>query len=233
MRICKVSIENYRNIKKVDVELGSIVTLIGENNSGKSNFLRAIALPLTFDDSNFGKRLTWYDINKEAKDQYYKYIIDHRESIVNGTMDVKEFVCHVPIVQIILYFQPKKSEHYDVKDILVDKENWIGGIKYRFYLKKPEELLKRVSSVLNCHNNDTSIQMSLLPMELFDYSLTVPGKENKVPFDTISRFRSVVLPAERDSFASNADRLGSKALSDLFQDLQKTSERLRLFRRGF
>ena len=59
--------------------------------------------------------------------------------------------------------------------------------------------------------------MSLLPMELFDYSITVPGKDSKIAYDTISKYRFVDLPAERDNFASNADRLGSRALSDLLQ----------------
>ena len=57
MRISRVQIENYRNLKKVDVNLDKIVTLIGENNSGKSNFLCAITLPLTSDDGSGGKHL--------------------------------------------------------------------------------------------------------------------------------------------------------------------------------
>ncbi len=40
MRISRMKIENYRNLRSIDVTLGKIVTLIGENNSGKSNFLR-------------------------------------------------------------------------------------------------------------------------------------------------------------------------------------------------
>ena len=42
MRISRVQIDNYRILKHVDVELGSIVALIGENNSGKSNFFYAL-----------------------------------------------------------------------------------------------------------------------------------------------------------------------------------------------
>ena len=40
MRISRVRIKNYRNLKHVDVELGNIVTLIGENNSGKHTVRR-------------------------------------------------------------------------------------------------------------------------------------------------------------------------------------------------
>lgn len=55
MIINKVQIDNYRNLKHIDIEMHNIVTLIGENNSGKSNFLRAISIPLTKDDSGLIK----------------------------------------------------------------------------------------------------------------------------------------------------------------------------------
>lgn len=41
MRISRIQIDNYRNLKHVDVELKNIVALIGENNSGKSKIGRA------------------------------------------------------------------------------------------------------------------------------------------------------------------------------------------------
>lgn len=47
MKISRAIVKNYRNLKGIDVTLGSIVTLIGENNSGKSNFLRALSIPLS------------------------------------------------------------------------------------------------------------------------------------------------------------------------------------------
>ena len=52
MRISKIQIQNFRNIKSINVQLGDIVTLIGENNSGKSNFLYALTLPFLSDDNN-------------------------------------------------------------------------------------------------------------------------------------------------------------------------------------
>ena len=57
MKISRVIIKNYRNLKSIDVTLGSIVTLIGENNSRKSNFLRALSIPLSSDDSGNSKLL--------------------------------------------------------------------------------------------------------------------------------------------------------------------------------
>lgn len=217
MRICRVRIENYRNLQHVDVELSNIVTLIGENNGGKSNFLRALSIPLSSDDTGVSKRLSWFDINKEVKRQYYEYLKANRSSIIDGSLTVEAFLPKIPSVAIQLDIKPESTEHYDVKDILIDEEKWIGGILYQFCIKKPEELLNRVRSILKNESENDNIQMSLLPMELYDYSITVPEKGNKISYDILSKFRTVELPAERDSFASNADRLGSKALSDLLQ----------------
>ena len=217
MRISRVRIENYRNLRHVDVELGNIVALIGENNSGKSNFLRALSIPLSSDDTGVSKRLSWFDINKEVKKQYYEFLKANRTSIIDGSLTVDAFLPQIPAVTIQMDIMPEATEHYDVKDILVDEDNWLGGILYQFFIKKPVELLNRVRSILISEAEDDNVQMSLLPMELYDYSITVPGKGNKIPYDILSRYRTVELPAERDNFASNADRLGSKALSDLLQ----------------
>ena len=55
MRISRIQIHNFRNIKCTDVRLDDVVTLIGGNNSGKSNFLCALTLPFLSDDNNISK----------------------------------------------------------------------------------------------------------------------------------------------------------------------------------
>jgi len=46
MKIKKIHIENFRSIKELDLEPGSMCILVGENNSGKTNLLRALNLIL-------------------------------------------------------------------------------------------------------------------------------------------------------------------------------------------
>jgi putative ATP-dependent endonuclease of the OLD family len=46
MRISRVRIENFRNFKLLDVELGQNIVLVGENKSGKTNFIHALRLVL-------------------------------------------------------------------------------------------------------------------------------------------------------------------------------------------
>lgn len=102
MKISRVIIENYRNLKNVDVTLGSTVTLIGENNSGKSNFMRAISIPLLSDDSGGSKRLSWHDINRDAKEKYYAFLSQNKERILNGSLSVEQFLPALPEVTIKL-----------------------------------------------------------------------------------------------------------------------------------
>ena len=89
MKISRVIIKNYRNLKSVEVDLGNIVTLIGENNSGKSNFLRALSIPLLSDDSGISKRLSWYDINREIKEDYYSFLNENKDHILDGSLMVE------------------------------------------------------------------------------------------------------------------------------------------------
>lgn len=50
MKISKLKIQNYRNLTDVNIELNRVVVFIGDNNSGKSNLLRAITLPFMNDE---------------------------------------------------------------------------------------------------------------------------------------------------------------------------------------
>lgn len=230
MRISRVKIKNYRNIKDLDITLKNIVTLIGENNSGKSNFLRALAIPLSSDDTGINKRLSWYDLNKKSKEEYYNYIENKKEAIIDGKITPEDISPYLPFIRINLFIEPEENEHYHVRDILCEDEfdNWVGGIEYYFYIDKKEELLERIRTILLKEEDLSNARMSLLPMELFTYSLKVPGKNKKISYETLSNFRAVVLPAERDNFSSNADKLGSKALSNLLHKGLTTESLLKI-----
>lgn len=61
MRISYVKIENYRNFKNCEVELGQNIILVGENKAGKSNFIEAIRLVLDPNLSDSDRQLTAQD----------------------------------------------------------------------------------------------------------------------------------------------------------------------------
>ncbi len=47
MRLCKLTISNYRSIKKLSLDCGALVSLLGPNNHGKSNVLSALEFGLS------------------------------------------------------------------------------------------------------------------------------------------------------------------------------------------
>ncbi|MBN2491311.1 MAG: AAA family ATPase [Planctomycetes bacterium] len=70
MQMKRIHIENFRSIKRLDFEPGRYCVLIGENNSGKSNILRALNLALgemwpterSFSEEDFHNQDTSNDI---------------------------------------------------------------------------------------------------------------------------------------------------------------------------
>lgn len=222
MHISRVRIENYRNLRDVDVPLGRLVTLVGENNGGKSNLMRALALPLSSEDSSVSKRLSWFDINAVSKEAYLRFIADSRQAIIENAMTVEELAHHVPTVTVTIDLKANPSERYDLKDLWTKDHdgNLVSRIRYRWFVEDVSKLLDRLWLLVDSETDIAAIRMSLLPMELYKYEIVVPDDagDRKVAYDTLSRFKCVTLPAERDGFAASADRMGSRALVDLLKE---------------
>lgn len=224
MKISRIIIQNFRNLKNVDIHLNDTVALIGENNSGKSNFLRAVTLPFLSDEiGSSEKNLSWLDINNDAKKEYYSFIIDKQDDIKSGTITLEDCVSKMPIVAIEVHLVPNEKEKYFVKDLSFDIEGKqiVYGLRYEFRPSKPEkifDIIKNVVSkkVLNCEEL-AKIKMNLLPMEYYTYSIFVPNK-NSIPYDILKLYKYTSLEAERDNFSKSRERIGSKALVKLLQN---------------
>lgn len=84
-----VRISNYRSIENIEVDLGVINILIGQNNAGKSNFLRALDIAF-----NGSKTISEEDIfieHNEHLSKNKKAIIDLKICPFNGTSVDKNF----------------------------------------------------------------------------------------------------------------------------------------------
>ena len=83
MKICHITLHNFRTLEYFDQEVGRHNTLVGQNNSGKSNLLWAISCFYNSDqlssedirkdehgnivDDNFTICLTYDELNDEEK----------------------------------------------------------------------------------------------------------------------------------------------------------------------
>lgn len=234
MKISRLIIKNYRNLKDVDVQLSDVVALIGENNGGKSNFLRAVTLPFLTDDKGYyGKNLSWLDINDEAKSEYYEFLIEKQKEIISGTITYEEFITRLPIVLVEVQLKVDATEEYYVKNLsyAIEEGGILYGLRYEYKPSKCKEIYDVVKSVLEREtidqNNFKRIKMNLLPTDFYSYSISVPDK-GPVTYDCLQYFKYSSLEAERDEFSRTKEKLGSKSLVKLLQTGLTDEEKLKI-----
>ena len=234
MKITHVKIRNYRNLRNIDIGLAETVAIIGENNSGKSNFLKAITLPfLTDDNTHISKKLSWTDINNETKKCYYKKIIQNQNKIKNDEITVEQFAEFLPIVSVEVNIHASGAEEYYVKDMsyAIEDGEIQYGIKYEFAPKNCEDIFRVVKEVVSqTEINDANlkeVKMNLLPVEYYNYSIKVPDGSN-VSYDALRMFKYEALEAERDDFSKTKNQLGSKFLVDLLKDRLSDQDKLKI-----
>lgn len=234
MKITHVKVCNYRNLRNIDIGLAETVAIIGENNSGKSNFLKAITLPfLTDDNTHISKKLSWSDINNETKKCYYNKIIENQNKIKNDEITVEQFAEFLPIVSVEVNIHPSGAEEYYVKDMsyAIEDGEIQYGIKYEFAPKNCEDIFRVVKEVVSqTEINDANlreVKMNLLPVEYYNYSIKVSDGSN-VPYDTLRMFKYEALEAERDDFSKTKNQLGSKFLVDLLKDRLSDQDKLKI-----
>lgn len=234
LKITHVKIRNYRNLRDIDIGLAETVAIIGENNSGKSNFLKAITLPfLTDDNTHISKKLSWIDINNETKKCYYKKIILNQNKIRNDEITVEQFAEFLPTVSVEVNIQASGAEEYYVKDMsyAIEDGEIQYGIKYEFAPKNCADIFRVVKEVVSqTEINDANlkeVKMNLLPVEYYNYSIKVLDGSN-VSYDTLRMFKYEALEAERDDFSKTKNQLGSKFLVDLLKDRLSDQDKLKI-----
>lgn len=234
LKITHVKIRNYRNLRDIDIGLAETVAIIGENNSGKSNFLKAITLPfLTDDNTHISKKLSWIDINNETKKCYYKKIILNQNKIRNDEITVEQFAEFLPTVSVEVNIQASGAEEYYVKDMsyAIEDGEIQYGIKYEFAPKNCVDIFRVVKEVVSqTEINDANlkeVKMNLLPVEYYNYSIKVSDGSN-VSYDTLRMFKYEALEAERDDFSKTKNQLGSKFLVDLLKDRLSDQDKLKI-----
>ena len=139
---------------------------------------------------------------------------------MEGSLLLDDFVKIIPTVSVEIHFIPKTDELYYVKDIafkIID--NKIAyGLLYRFTVDMPAKLLQIVKEVLSDSKVVVSeVKRNLLPINMFTYSIIVPEKGTKVAYDVLRYFKYTMLPAERDGFSYDNNKIGYKSLVKLLE----------------
>lgn len=224
MIISNVKIKNFRNIENIDIPLSQMTIFVGENNSGKSNILKALTLPLGNDEiGQQVKRLGWQDINDNSKKEYFEFLYEQQDKIKIGDIAIDVFKETIPRVSVELTFEPSDLlDEYYLKnfgnEILVDSGNIAYGIEYRYEVENVGSLLEHLNKVFNMDDFVfEESRMNLLPMRFYNYSIQVPSNQENVSYADLHNFKYNSLEAERDNFSIKSNQLGSRALVNLLE----------------
>lgn len=141
--ISRVKIKNYRNFKDVDVRLGHKQIIIGENNVGKTNFLKALQLILDLTLSDEDRMLEESDFN---------------DTLVNPMENKEEIVIEVYIENysnnktILTVFQDATVKNEKGKEELKLTYRFFpyiddaGNIEYQYNIFKGNDETKKFGS---------------------------------------------------------------------------------------
>lgn len=214
MYISNITIENYRSFNSIKVDFHEgINLLIGQNNAGKSNLLRAMAIIF---DSSAKKQLTVDDFNNDI-------LLD----------DLKKAP---PKIVISVRLSQSKNENL-MGDELVTVSNWLitleepyqAKIQYEFFLPNSEieHYLNKVSGLDSREKIWNLIKSDFI--RLYINKIWIGNPENQVIVDgeNLSKFDFQFLDAirdvERDMFSGKNTLL--KNVIDFFVDYEIKSDK--------
>lgn len=215
MYISKIIIRGFRNFKENEILFNDgINVIIGHNNAGKSNLLKAISLVL---DSQSSKRLGVYDFNQNTSLEKIKF--------------------EAPKVSISLYISQSEKEDLNSDD-LVTVGNYLTKLEspyeamltYEFFL--PEKEATKYGSTLS-DINDVKKAWKVIEREFLrlytyrifggDPTLRVPAdSENLQKFDF--QFLDAIRDVERDMFSGRNTLLREVLNFFMDYDIKKGSE---------
>lgn len=207
MYISNIHIQNYRGFQNLSVDFNDgINILIGPNNSGKSNLLRALALIF---DGKTRKQLTIADFHNGIK------------------LDVlKE---HSPKITVTITFSQSENENL-MGDELVTVSNWLikletpysAQLQYEFFL--PEEYESNyIKSIQNLPDESAiweKIENSFIRFYIYKIWVGNPDNQIQIDNDNLSKFdfqfMDAIRDVERDMFSGKNTLL--KSVIDFFLD---------------
>ncbi len=213
MYISSVKIKNFRNFDNIDIDFHEGVNvLIGHNNSGKSNLLRALSLIF---DGSVRKQLSVEDFNNSLTKESLK----------------KE----APKIVISVHITQSENERL-MSDELITVSNWLtkleepyeARIQYEFFLPKDKEknyidLVKNIDEKEEIWN---LIRSQFI--RLYVNKIWVGNPEHQIPIDNDSlnkfdfQFLDAIRDVERDMFSGKNTLL--KSVIDFFIDYDIKSD---------
>ncbi|ANQ27028.1 ATP-dependent endonuclease [Vibrio natriegens] len=213
MYIRKVTINNYRSFRFFEAQLQQLTVVIGENDTGKTNFFTALSLPLSGNQIDFNqKRLSVSDINKDA-------VIDFLTSVVNDDAEENQLQ-KIPKVSVTVEFADPKDAYETAllaKWIVADGDEESYKIRYDFKPKDDKDLLEVVKKSLAGKTLD-DINWFTLPVELYDYQVVSVNNEKPIAYSDLKHVSVHSINAERDDFSESSSMKSNSIFTKLLMN---------------
>lgn len=213
MYIKKVLINNYRSFRTFEAQLQKMTIVIGENDSGKTNFFTALSLPLSGNQIDFNqKRLRISDINKDSVIEFFTSIINEEPEAVQ--------LQKIPKVSVIVEFADPKDSYETAllaKWLVADGDEETYKIRYDFKPKDDKDLLEVVKKSLNGKVID-GVNWFTLPVELYDYQIVSVNNEKTISFSDLKHVSIHSINAERDDFSESSSMKSNSIFTKLLMN---------------
>ncbi|MCM7205657.1 AAA family ATPase [Enterobacter hormaechei] len=199
MYIKKVTIKNYRSFRSFEAQLQKLTVVIGENDTGKTNFFAALSLPLSGNQIDFNKkRLNITDFNKDSVIEFFKSIINVEEESIQLRKIPKVFVT-------IEFSDPKDSYETAIlaKWLVADDDKDAFKIRYEFKPKNDADLLEAMKKSLEGKTIEEA-NWYTLPVELYDYQIVSVNNEKQISYNDLKHVCAHSINAERDDFSESS-----------------------------
>ncbi|WP_067867871.1 ATP-dependent nuclease [Neptuniibacter marinus] len=211
MYIKKVTIHNYRSFRTFEAELQKLTVVIGENDTGKTNFFTALSLPLSGNQIDFSqKRLSISDINKDT-------VIDFLTSVINDDADQLQ---KTPKVSVTVEFADPQDSYETVllaKWLVSDGDKETYKIRYDFKPKDDTDLLEAVKKSLVGKTID-DINWFTLPIELYEYQIVSVNNEKPIAYSDLRHVSIHSINAERDDFSESSSMKSNSIFTKLLMN---------------
>lgn len=213
MYIRKVTINNYRSFRSFEAQLQQLTVIIGENDTGKTNFFTALSLPLSGNQIDFNqKRLSVSDINKDA-------VIDFMTSVINEDAEENQLK-NIPKVSVDIEFSDPKDAYETAmlaKWLVDNGDEEIYKIRYDFKPKDDNDLLEVVRKSLAGKTLD-DINWLTLPVELYDYQIVSVNNERPIAYSDLKHVCIHSINAERDDFSESSSMKSNSIFTKLLMN---------------
>ena len=222
MFINKVRIKNFRCFDNFETILNQLTIIIGENNSGKTNFIKALSLPLSLGSLDSSpKRLSVSDFNsisvsKFLSQAHYFFRLDDK----NPKLQEEYTNLHslIPIIEVTLEFSgPKNNFEKSLISSFLEEDDSTPTfkIKYIYYPRDDLELLEKIKNLVLSIPDKDDLKWHLFPIDNYDYDIVTTSNNKSVSFDKLKNLVINTIGAERDDFSDSQTMRSNNILTKL------------------